>query len=260
MLHKSLWIAVSLLLNSCGHGITTAYSSGVYTHGSTLAEQNRYHLLVSSHLQTGIYYQLPPSETPGPASQTSQASEETQATDMQGHAQTSQPLAPTDDTAPSTRPITFAKSSRSTPLNQKPLALGFSLQDQKGRTLNYQFPRNRITVLAFADREGSSQMEGWIRPLYTEFTDQIDIHGIADLSAVPRFARGIAQGIVSSLVKYPVMLDWEGHVSRSYQAEPGKTTLVLITPEGRIDERLSGIASPDKLERLFKRIRELLRS
>ncbi|MBT9546551.1 MAG: hypothetical protein IV090_14270 [Candidatus Sericytochromatia bacterium] len=73
--------------------------------------------------------------------------------------------------------------------------MGFSLKDQKGISSLIQFPKNKITVLVFADREGAAQMEKWIQPLYAKYTDQIDIHGIADLSAVPRFARGILKAL-----------------------------------------------------------------
>lgn len=104
-----------------------------------------------------------------------------------------------------------------------------------------------MTLLAFADREGAAQMEKWIQPLYNRFTDQIDIQGIADLSAVPRFARGIAQGIVSGLVKYPIMLDWDGNISQSYKIEKGKTNLFVIDPQGEIHLHLTGTATPEKL-------------
>ncbi|MGE3725842.1 MAG: TlpA family protein disulfide reductase [Candidatus Sericytochromatia bacterium] len=136
--------------------------------------------------------------------------------------------------------------------------MGFSLKDQKGLSSLIQFPKDKITVLAFADREGSAQMEKWIQPLYAKYTDQIDIHGIADLSAVPRFARGIAQSIVSGLVKYPVMLDWEGNISQAYKVEKAKTNLYVIDPQGDIHLHLSGPASAESLSEINLKIAELL--
>lgn len=108
-------------------------------------------------------------------------------------------------------PLTAAKIEKAV----GPKALGFSLKDQKELSSLIQFPKNRITVLAFADREGAAQMEKWIQPLYAKYTDQIDIHGIA-------------QSIVSGLAKYPVMLDWDGNISQAYKVEKAKTNLYLF--------------------------------
>lgn len=248
MFHKSLLAVFFLLfLNSCGRGETTAYRASFYlpAEGVTLADKNRHELLASSQLEMGIHYQTP---EPG-------ASQEPQAEQSPSPPKTKQ-----TSEKKQLIPVTEENRSPAAPVSERVPATGFSLRDQKGQTFTYQFPRPRVTVLAFADREGSAQMENWIRPLYSEFTEQIDIHGIADLSAVPRFARGIAQGIISGLVKYPVMLDWEGKVSRAYQVEAGKTTLVVITPEGYIYRRLSGTASPEKLQSLIQSVRELLPS
>ncbi len=101
-------------------------------------------------------------------------------------------------------------------------------------------------------------MEKWIQPLYERFTDQIEICGIAELSAVPAFARGIAQGIISGLVKYPVLLDWEGSVSRSYQVEKAQTTLVIIDTHGKIRMRKSGDFNAEKFTDISALITSLL--
>ena len=138
--------------------------------------------------------------------------------------------------------------------------MAFSLKDQKGLASEVRFPKAKITVLAFADREGAAQMEKWIQPLYAKYTDQIDIYGIADLSAVPRFARGIAQTIVSSLVKYPIMLDWDGNISQAYQAEKAKTNLFVIDQAGEIHLHLSGSTSPEKQAEIEAKVEALLKT
>ena len=64
-------------------------------------------------------------------------------------------------------------------------APGFDLQDQFGKLHQVAFPKARVSVLTLADRAGSEQLEGWVRPLYERYRDTIDIHGVAKLDGVP---------------------------------------------------------------------------
>lgn len=50
--------------------------------------------------------------------------------------------------------------------NEKAKAESFSLKDQFGNLHRIKFPREKVLILAFADRDGSGQLEGWIRSLY----------------------------------------------------------------------------------------------
>lgn len=75
------------------------------------------------------------------------------------------------------------------PLNMTEPAAEFSLKDQFSATRNYSFPRAKVSVLLFSDREGFEQLEGWIRPLVERFDNRVDVQGVAVLSSVPRLAR-----------------------------------------------------------------------
>lgn len=92
--------------------------------------------------------------------------------------------------------------------NELMKAKSFSLKDQFGNSHELKFPREKITVLAFADRSGSDQLEGWIRPLYQRYREKIDIYGVAELSAVPMIARGFVRSVIRKSSNYPIMLDW----------------------------------------------------
>lgn len=138
-------------------------------------------------------------------------------------------------------------------------AKDFSLKDQFGKVHDYKFPREKISILAFADKDGSEQLEAWIRPLYEKYGDRVDIHGVAELSAVPSIARGIVRVMIKKNSKQPVMLDWKGDVSKSYAYEKDKANIVLIDGKGNIIAREVGASDAKKLEEFYKKVDKLLK-
>jgi hypothetical protein len=135
---------------------------------------------------------------------------------------------------------------------------GFELRDQFGTRHQLSFPRDRISVLAFADRAGSEQLEGWVRPLYERYRDTIDIHGVAKLAGVPAALRGMLRAIFRRNLDYPVMMDWTGAVSTNYNYEARVANVVVLSPAGRIEYRFNGKASPAELKQCFERIDGIL--
>jgi len=134
----------------------------------------------------------------------------------------------------------------------------FQLQDQYEREHSYCFPRSKVSVLVFADREGSEQIEGWVRPLYGRYQDTIDIHGVANLKGVPAFAQGLVRKIFRKSLQYPVMLDWSGDVAKSYASQSGMANLILLNKEGAITFRITGASNQEKLQQCFNAIDRLL--
>jgi hypothetical protein len=125
---------------------------------------------------------------------------------------------------------------------------GFQLSDQFDKAHRIQFPMDRPCVLAFGDKDGSGQIEGWIKPLYEQYGDRIDIQGVAELGMVPGFARGMVKGIMSALTKNPVMLDWDGTVSKAYDyAGGGQAAIVVVDGDGAIRWRQTGAVTADGL-------------
>lgn len=134
----------------------------------------------------------------------------------------------------------------------------FELKDQYENALSYKFPRQKPSVLTFGDRKGSEQIEGWVRPLYDRYQERIDQHGVAVLSSVPSFMRGVVRRIFKSQVKYSVLLDWKGDVSRSYEYQGGKANVVVIDRNGQIVLRVYGAANQQELNRVYTQIDKLL--
>lgn len=137
-------------------------------------------------------------------------------------------------------------------------AAGFELKDQYDKLEKFQFPNNKVTVLTFGDRKGSTQIESWVRPLWDRYQDRIDQKGIAVLSSVPSFARGLVRKIFRSQVNYSVLLDWKGDVSKAYRYQGGSANLYVIDKSGRIILKLTGEANEQQLNRVFRQIDGML--
>ena len=141
-----------------------------------------------------------------------------------------------------------------------PQATAFVLKDQYDDTLVYSFPRETMSVVFFADYPGSGQLEAWIRPLYDRYQKSIGIYGVADLSAVPGFMRGLIAQVFRAQLQSPVLFDWHCTVSKSYKAQSGQANLYLIDTQGRIVLRLVGAVSSERLQRIMAHIDRLLGS
>ena len=135
----------------------------------------------------------------------------------------------------------------------------FELKDQYGKSFTYRFPKAKVSILAFADRKGSEQLEGWIRPLYERYQDRVDIQGVASLSSVPPFVRPVVRRIFRSKVNYSVMLDWQGDVTARYGCEEAKANIFLIEKNGDILLKLTGEATSPGLAHLYRRVDDSLR-
>jgi hypothetical protein len=134
----------------------------------------------------------------------------------------------------------------------------FSLTDQFERVHQLNFPREKVTVLTIADRKGSAQVEGWVRPLAERFGDSILQAGIADVSKVPGLLRGRMRGAFREQFSRPVMLDWQGTHCRALGCERGVVNVLLVAPGGEILFRTAGGADAAGLERLKREIEKAL--
>lgn len=137
-------------------------------------------------------------------------------------------------------------------------APNFALLDQHDNPHTLQFPQPQVSVLIFADYAGSAQLEDWIRPIYARYQRTIALHGIAELSAVPPFIRGLVRSAFQERVQYPVMLDWHGTVSKSYAYESGQANLLVVDALGRIMLRVIGAVDATKLHQVTSLIDQLL--
>ena len=148
--------------------------------------------------------------------------------------------------------ISVAASKPSTPIE-------FTLSDQDGIKRVVDYPREKISVLVVADQKGSSEIAGWIAPLYARYEKQVDITGIAALPGIPPMFHGLFRREFKKRLTYPVMLDWKGDVSRSFGYEKERAQLFVISRDGRVVLSESGAANEQGLARVFSEIDRLRR-
>ena len=141
-----------------------------------------------------------------------------------------------------------------------PMASAFVLRDQYNNTHTYRFPQAKVSLLVLADYAGSKQLEPWIRPVYERYQDTIDIYGVADLAILPGFARGLVRKAFRKQLAYPVMLDWSGDVTKSYNYQSGQANLFVIDRGGQMVLTIIGPVNPSRLQQVFGTIDRLLAS
>lgn len=95
-------------------------------------------------------------------------------------------------------------------------AQSIQLEDQFGKVRKIEFPTTKLTILTLADREGSKELEPWIRQLKEQLGDRVAFEGVADLSSVLRPLRGFVLRRFKGSYDYPIVLDWDGKTSASF--------------------------------------------
>jgi hypothetical protein len=107
-----------------------------------------------------------------------------------------------------------------------------------------------VTLLVLADRKGSRQIDGWVRPLQAAFGDRIEIAGLADVRRVPALMRGLVRSSFKKGLDYPVMLDWDGDAVTRFDFRPNQANLFVIDPEGIIQLHVSGKSTAKRVKEL----------
>ena len=130
----------------------------------------------------------------------------------------------------------------------------FELKDQYDKSHEVKFPSSKVVVLIFGDRKGAKQIGGWAEPLYERYGGKIYVFGIAQLSGVPGFARGLVRLLLKRQTSYSVMLDWSGSVSEDYGCEKGIANVFVIGKNGRLLNKHTGPADQNTLDALYQEI------
>ncbi|MBX7259709.1 MAG: hypothetical protein K1Y02_25360, partial [Candidatus Hydrogenedentes bacterium] len=107
-------------------------------------------------------------------------------------------------------------------------AAEFTLEDQFGKAHTYAFPKDKVSVLLFADREGSEQIEGWVRPLYDKYRNAIDVDGVALLKGVPEWMRGTVRFLFRKQAAHPVMMDWTGETTEQFDCRAKVASVFVV--------------------------------
>ncbi len=134
----------------------------------------------------------------------------------------------------------------------------FGLKDQNDKYVEVNFPSDRPVVLIFGDRKGSGQIDGWSKPIYKDFEGKVYVFGIASLSGVPKYARGLVRQLIKRQTSYQVLLDWGGTISTRFGYKKDKALLLVVSKDGTVITSRSGAASAADLETVSSEIRKNL--
>ena len=150
-------------------------------------------------------------------------------------------------------PSSFAASKLTAPIE-------FTLTDQDGEQRRVEYPRDKVSIFVVADQKGSDEIAGWIAPIYARYEDQVEIAGIAALPGIPPMFHGLFRREFKKRLAYPVMLDWNGEVARSFGYQKETAQLFVIAKNGRVAFSESGAANEQALARIFREIDRLRRA
>ena len=87
---------------------------------------------------------------------------------------------------------------------------------------------------------------------------RVTIRGIADVSAVPGWLRGLVRKKFQQRQSYPVMLDWTGETVKAFAAVNECVNVLLLDQRGQILRRFTGEAKPGELEEMYATIDQVL--
>jgi hypothetical protein len=127
-------------------------------------------------------------------------------------------------------------------------AAEFTLGDQFGEVWSHTYPRDRIGVIVFADREGSEQMSEWIELLRERYAGKVEVLGVAVLGDVPRTLRGLVRREFRKRYRTPVLLDWGGEVAGQFGYVDGRPAVCLVDRRGKMLWQWSGGAEKSAVE------------
>lgn len=136
----------------------------------------------------------------------------------------------------------------------------FALPDQFNDEHAVTFPRSKPTVLVLADRRGSEQLDGWLKPLGERHAETVHIDGVADVRGVPGLMRWGVRQIFRRGSKTPILLDWEDTVCGPLAYEGGVANLIVIDRDGAIVHRVHGEATAAALATVNEVLETLLPS
>lgn len=147
-------------------------------------------------------------------------------------------------------------STARTPAGTK--APEFTLTDQFKNSTTISYPSKSVHVFILADREGSKQVEDWVRRLYDAHGERVDIRGIALLKGVPGALRATVRALFKLRVRYPVLLDWDGDVTSQFPFKAWCACVIVVNTSGEIVAAEYGSVSDEGAKRVDEAIGEAL--
>ncbi|ACB75153.1 hypothetical protein [Opitutus terrae] len=122
--------------------------------------------------------------------------------------------------------------------------LAFSLKDQFDREHTDANSVGQVTLLTVADRKGSTFIGNWSKAIGEELEHTahppVRWVGVATLSGVPSFMRGMVKKMFGSDAKHWTLMDWKGHFAKTYALPSERACILVFAPDRRLVFQTSG--------------------
>ncbi|MCE5197788.1 redoxin domain-containing protein [bacterium] len=113
-------------------------------------------------------------------------------------------------------------------------APSFSLKDQFGKLWDLSKLNGTVTVVVAANKDSGREMGPWIENLDSKYGSKIQLLGLMDLHSIPGIGRGIAKSRIRKETPQPLMLDFDGTVSKAYSVTSDSPVVVVIDGNSRV--------------------------
>ena len=137
-------------------------------------------------------------------------------------------------------------------------AVPFELNDQFNKPRSVKFPREKITVLMFANRKSALQGRRWGTVLWNRYGNRIVMEGVGVGNSVSKWQQGVIRFLIRQATDIPIMLDWDGKIGRRYAFEGAALNVVVIDVDGTISFKLVGKATKENCATVYTAIDSLL--
>jgi len=122
----------------------------------------------------------------------------------------------------------------------------FEIQDQFDRVHRHTDYEGRLVIMIGSDREGSEFHDDWESAIRDSLQaeewkpEEAAFVSVADVRGVPFFLKGNVKGKFSRDEAEWVLLDWEGHLSKTYGLKPNATNILVFASDGALVVHVHG--------------------
>ena len=122
---------------------------------------------------------------------------------------------------------------------QESTLVDFELADQFDQVYTDEDFVGSVLVLIGGNRKGSSYTGGWTRAIQSSIdghpgAEDVQMVGLADLRGVPFFIKGLVKSKFPQQPENWVLMDWKGHLPKTYSFEPGSANILIFDREGAL--------------------------
>ncbi len=133
-----------------------------------------------------------------------------------------------------------------------------ALQDQFGTNHTVHFPTTQPTILLVADREGSAQIEPWVKAVKKNYDGRVSLIGVANVGGAPGLLQNMIRNKFRTKLPYSILLDWSGALPKTLHCTKDVVNVFVLDISGRVIAVEKGECLPDSVQKIFNATDTLL--